>query len=81
MKKKLKKQANVQTSVSSSAMDSGFSNLVDMYTVALEDNSALITAMLNELSTRQLTEADKASLKNISKDLKKIDKNINKLGK
>lgn len=81
MKKKLKKQVNVQPSVSTSAMDSGFSNLVDMYTVALEDNSALIAAMLNELSTRQLTEADKASLKNISKDLKKIDKSINKLGK
>jgi hypothetical protein len=66
---------------SKEVMDDGFSSLVDGYTLALEDNSFMITAMLEELSKRELSKEDKKALDFIGKGLEKIDRNINKLGK
>lgn len=62
-----------------STMDSGFSSLVDGYTLALEDNSAMITTMLEELATRKLSKEEKNTLSTIGKELEKIDRSINKL--
>ncbi len=61
--------------------DDGFQALIDSYTYALEDNSELIADMLEELSKRKLTAADKNSLKEIDRDLKSLDRQLNKLGK
>lgn len=82
MRKKLKKQkSSTNNSASKEVMDDGFSSLVDGYTLALEDNSFMITAMLEELSKRELSKEDKKALDSIGKGLEKIDRNINKLGK
>ena len=59
----------------------GFSDLIDSYTFALKDNSEIITDMLEELSKRKLSKADREELKKINRDLNSIDKQINKLGK
>lgn len=61
--------------------DDGFSALIDSYTYALEDNSEIIAEMLEELSKRELSKDDKNSLKEINRDLEKLDKQLNKLGK
>ena len=63
------------------SIDDGFSALIDGYTVALEDNSLMITSMLEELSKRELSEDEKKALTSIGKNLERIDKGINKLGK
>ena len=70
-----KKQQNTASS------DDGFSSLMDAYIHALEDNSNIITDMLEELSKRELSEADKNELKQLDKGLAKLDKQLNKLGK
>ena len=70
-----RKQQNTQQS------SDGFSDLIDSYTFALKDNSDVITDMLEELSKRKLSKADKEELKKINRDLNSIDKQINKLGK
>ena len=62
-------------------MDDSFSALMDGYTMALEDNSMMITAMLEELSKRELSKDEIKAVNSIGRDLEKIDKNINKLGK
>lgn len=62
-------------------MNDSFSILMDSYTVALEDNSLMISAMLEELSKRELSEEERKAIKSIGKDIEKIDKGINKLGK
>ena len=71
---KKKKQSTVSS-------DDGFSSLIDSYIYALEDNSGIIEDMLEELSKRKLSAADKNDLKEIDKNLKSIDKQLNKLGK
>lgn len=73
------RSASKETTREPSVMDNGFSCLVDGYTVALEDNSAMITAMLQELTTRELSKEEKEALSSIGRDLKKIDRNINRL--
>lgn len=70
-----KKQQNTTSS------SDGFSSLLDSYVYALEDNSEIIAEMLEELSKRNLTKADKDELKQLDKDLVKLDKQLNKLGK
>ena len=82
MRKKVKKHKNlINHSDSNQTLDGGFSDLIDCYTVALEDNSIMISTMLEELSKRELSREEKKSLDSIGKELEKIDKNINKLGK
>ena len=54
---------------------------MDSYAYALEDNSSMISAMLNELSQRSLSKEEKKSLRGIEKELKRIDKGIDSLGK
>lgn len=61
-------------------MEEGFVSLVDSYTSALENNSSIISSMLDELTKRELTEDEKKSLRSIEKDLKRIDKGISNLG-
>lgn len=63
-----------------SSMEEGFVSLVDSYTSALENNSSIISSMLDELTKRELTEDEKKSLRSIEKDLKRIDKGISNLG-
>ena len=73
MKKKQKSTQQTQSSID------GVSNLMDSYILALEGNSAEITDMLNELSSRGLKESDKKSLQRLTTELRKIDKRIDKI--
>ena len=80
-KKSQKHRDSINPSASKGVMDDSFSALMDGYTLALEDNSMMITAMLEELSKRELSKDEIKAINSISRDLEKIDKNINKLGK
>ena len=83
MRKRSKKPKNSINPLDSKVekMTDSFSILMDSYTVALEDNSLIISAMLEELSKRELSEEERKAIKSIGKDIEKIDKGINKLGK
>lgn len=83
MRKRSKKLKNSINPLDSKVekMNDSFSILMDSYTVALEDNSLMILAMLEELSKRELSEEERKAIKSIGKDIEKIDKGINKLGK
>lgn len=72
MKKKTQKLLN---------KDEGFSNLIDSYVYALQGNSDEIAELLGELSTRNLSKADKADLKRIKRELLSLDNQIDKIGK
>ena len=78
--KKRKKNSQEYSNYSSKA-EEGFAVLIDSYTYALKDNSDMISAMLKELTSRELSQADRNALDSISKDIKKIDKSIKKLEK
>ena len=72
--------SNFETQHTQSIGD-GFSALMDGYTEALSDNSAIISAMLEELTKRDLSSNDFNTLKGISNSLKRTNNNIGKLGK
>ena len=59
----------------------GFSSLIDAYTYALQDNTEIISQMLEELAKRKLSKKDKDDLKKISREFNSIENQINKLGK
>lgn len=80
-KKSQKHRDSINPSASKGVMDDSFSALIDGYTLALEDNSMMITAMLEELSKRELSKDEIKAVNSLGRDLEKIDKNINKLGK
>lgn len=80
-KKSQKRRDSINPSASKGIMDDSFSALMDGYTMALEDNSMMITAMLEELSKRELSRDEIKAVNSIGRDLEKIDKDINKLGK
>lgn len=58
----------------------GFSSLMDSYIFALEDNSEIITEMLEELSKRELSASDKKELKSINRSIESLDNQLKKLG-
>ena len=58
----------------------GFSSLMDSYIFALEDNSEIISEMLEELSKRELSPSDKKELKSINKEIQSLDNQLKKLG-
>lgn len=78
--KKRKKSSQESLNYNSRA-DESFGVLIDNYTYALKDNSDMISAMLKELTSRELSQADRNVLDSIGKSIKKIDKNIKKLEK
>ena len=78
--KKRKKNTQEYSSYNNKT-DESFGILIDSYTYALKDNSDMISAMLKELTSRELSQADKNTLDSISKDIKKIDRSIKKLEK
>ena len=80
-KKSQKHRDSINPSASKGVMDDSFSALMDGYTLALEDNSMMITAMLEELSKRELSKDEIKAVNSLGRDLEKIDKNISKLGK
>ena len=80
-KKSQKHRDSINPSASKGVMDDSFSVLMDGYTLALEDNSMMITAMLEELSKRELSKDEIKAVNSLGRDLEKIDKNISKLGK
>lgn len=59
----------------------GFEQLLGVHTAALEENSQSVVEILQILSEKQLSAKDKNSLKKISRELKSVDKKIDKLGK
>lgn len=79
--KKRKTNSQEYSSNNNNKVNEGFAVLIDSYTYALKDNSDMISAMLKELTSRELSQADRNALDSISKDIKKIDKSIKKLEK
>ena len=63
------------------AASKGFEQLLGVHTAALEENSQSVVEILQLLSEKQLSAKDKNSLKKISRELKSVDKRIDKLGK
>ena len=62
------------------AADKGFEQLLGVHVHALEENSQSVIEILQLLSKKKLSEKDKSSLKKISRELKSVDKKIDKLG-
>ena len=71
-----KKEKNTQQS----QMSSGFSNLMDSYIVALQENSEDIAHALELLKGKNLSASAKNELKGIQKQLKDIDKDLKGIG-
>ena len=63
------------------AANKGFEHLLGVHTAALEENSQSVVEILQILSEKQLSAKDKSALKKIGKELKSVDKKIDKLGK
>ena len=62
-------------------VEDGFSSLIDNYIVALEDNSREIAEMLKLLQGKKLTKTEKNMLNKLGRDLARLDKMIDKIGK
>ena len=63
------------------AASKGFEQLLGVHMEALEENSQSVVEILQILSEKNLSIKDKNSLKKISKELKSVDRRIDKLGK
>ena len=63
------------------AASKGFEQLLGVHMNALEENSQSVVEILQILSEKNLSVKDKNSLKKISKELKSVDRRIDKLGK
>lgn len=59
----------------------GFESLLGVHTQALEDNSKSVVEILEILSDKKLSARDKSALNKIKKEIKDIDKRLDKLGK
>ena len=58
----------------------GFDNLINVHTSALEENSKMIAKMLKELSKKKLSLSNIQDIKFIKKELKRLDKELDNLG-
>ena len=72
----MKKKKNIFQSNSST----GFDNLINVHTSALEENSKMIAKMLKELSKKKLSSSNIKDIKFIKKELKRLDKELDNLG-
>ena len=63
------------------AASKGFEQLLGVHMEALEENSQSVVEILQILSDKNLSAKDKNSLKNITKELKSVDRRIDKFGK
>lgn len=59
---------------------SGFDNLLEVHTRALEENSKSVVEILELLSDKQLSIKDRKNLNRIKRELKNIDTTIDSLG-
>ena len=59
---------------------SGFDNLLEVHTRALEENSKSVVEILELLSDKQLSIKDRKNLNKIKRELKNIDTTIDSLG-
>ena len=59
---------------------SGFDNLLEVHTRALEENSKSVIEILELLSDKQLSIKDRKNLNKIKRELKNIDTTIDSLG-
>ena len=60
--------------------NSGFEELLEVHTAALENNSKDVVELLEILSGKELSFKDKESIKKIRKELQSIDDKIDSLG-
>lgn len=60
--------------------NSGFEELLEVHTAALENNSKDVVELLEILSGKELSFKDKESIKKIRKELQSIDNKIDSLG-
>ena len=58
----------------------GFNDLLEVHTVALENNSKSVVEILELLSEKNLSIKDKEDLKKIKRELSSIDKRVDTLG-
>ena len=59
----------------------GFNSLIGVHTRALEENSKSLVEILEILSERNLDKKNLSQLKKIKKEIRDIDKRIDRLGK
>lgn len=59
---------------------SGFDNLLEVHTRALEENSKSVVEILELLSDKQLSIKDRKNLNKIKREIKNIDTTIDSLG-
>ena len=60
--------------------NTGFDNLINVHTVALEENSKMIAKMLKELSKKKLSSSNIKDIKFIKKELNRLNKELDNLG-
>ena len=58
----------------------GFADLLEVHTLALENNSKSLIEILEILSEKELSYKDKEALKKIKRELKGIDNKVDSLG-
>ena len=76
----MRARVNLSNAKKNSA-NKGFEQLLGVHLDALEENSQSVVEILQILSEKKLSAKDKSSLKKISRELKSVDKKIDKLGK
>ena len=59
---------------------SGFDNLLEVHTRALEENSKSVVEILELLSDKQLSIKDRKNLNKIKREIKNIDSALDSLG-
>lgn len=63
------------------SVEDGFSSLIDSYIIALEDNSKEISDVLKSLKGRKLSKREKKMFDEFKKELERLDKKLDKIGR
>ena len=60
--------------------EDGIQDLIEVHTLAIENNSKSLVEILEALSKKELSYTDRADLKKIKRELTSIDKKVDSLG-
>ena len=60
--------------------EDGIQDLIEVHTLAIENNSKSLVEILEALSKKELSYTDRADLKKIKRELTFIDKKVDSLG-
>ena len=79
-RKSSKNTLKYKSTVTANSMSDSFSHLLDSYTLAMQENSDLIAAVLEAMKDKGIPEDYKIELESIEDRLKKINKDLDRLG-